>query len=220
MVMPRAKWWGEVVAAFVGAILAFALLLLALIACAVVAHAEPSAAVPYRSTVIRAAHLVWGLDAPTPVMAAQLNQESAWRPRICSPFACGLAQFTPGTAKDMGRHYKDLAAVDVFNPQWAILALVRYDHQLYQSVPPARTACDRWAFTLSSYNGGLGWLHRDIRVCRRHGCDARVWFGQVERFNAGRSLANFRENRGYPRTILHNQGPYLRWGEEVKCSSH
>ena len=65
--------------------------------------------------------------------------------------------------------------------------------------------CDRWAFVLAGYNGGNGWVNRDRRLASAKGADPLAWFDSVERHNAGRSAANFRENRHYPRAIL------LRW---------
>lgn len=58
---------------------------------------------------------------------------------------------------------------------------------------------------LSAYNGGQGWVNRDRKLASAKGADKLAWFDSVERHNAGRSAANFRENRHYPRAIL------LRW---------
>ena len=58
-----------------------------------------------------------------------------------------------------------------------------------------RTDIYSWRDTLC--NAGLALLHQ--------GADKLAWFDSVERHNAGRSAANFRENRHYPRAIL------LRW---------
>ena len=72
--------------------------------------------------------------------------------------------------------------------------------------------------TLASYNGGLGWILRDKRLASAKGADPLAWFDSVERFNAGRSVAAFRENRDYPRRILFRWSPlYERsgWGTGV-----
>lgn len=193
-------------------------LLVLLAALPAAAQEPPRAALAYRDTLIREARFTWGLDAPVPVMAAQIAQESGWRADVCSPFACGLTQFTPGTARWIAALYPRLAQADVFNPGWAIRALVTYDRHLYDRVPAAASDCDRWAFALSSYNGGLGWVNRDTRLCTAMtGCDGTRWFYNTETRNAGRSAAAWTENRGYPRRILFNQEPYARWGEAVTC---
>ena len=178
-----------------------------------------AAAAPFQRSVIRESRAIWGLDAPIPVIGAQFQQESGWRPTICSPYACGLAQFTPSTAAWISRAYPgSLAGADVFNPAWAIRALVRYDRHLFDRVPPAATECDQWAFTLSAYNGGLGWVARDAALCdAAAGCDGRRWFRNVE-LHSKRSKAAMRENRGYPRRILFNQEPYTMWGRSITCN--
>ena len=75
------------------------------------------------------------------------------------------------------------------------------------------------AFTLSAYNGGLGWVNRDRKKARALGVDDRRWFGAVENVNAGRGRAAFRENRNYPRLILkERQYAYIKagWGPGVE----
>jgi hypothetical protein len=75
--------------------------------------------------------------------------------------------------------------------------------------------CDRMAFALSAYNGGLGWVQKDRKLATSRGLDASRYWNQVEKVNAGRSAANFRENRGYPLKIIYTWQPrYLAagWG--------
>ncbi|EJP2482718.1 transglycosylase SLT domain-containing protein, partial [Salmonella enterica] len=60
------------------------------------AAGPPPAALKYRSDVIRASRVDWGLNAPVADVAAQLHQESGWNPAARSPVgAQGLAQFMP-----------------------------------------------------------------------------------------------------------------------------
>ena len=177
------------------------------------AHAEPQSALPYRNTLIREARAEWGLSAPVAVFAGQIEQESGWNPRACSAYACGLAQFTPATAADIAPR---LNGNDVFNPAWAIRALVLYDHDLYGEVDFATRACDRWAFTLSAYNGGLGNVRKDMALCTAS-CDPSLWFGMVALRSSRNPLA-FRENRAYPANILYKrQLGYTSWGAKVQC---
>ncbi len=178
----------------------------------------PAAAKPYQRALLREARLAGGLDAPVAVFAGQIEQESGWGPNAKSAFANGLAQFTPPTAKDMARKYPSrLGDGKVFNPEWAIRALTTYDRDLYHGFDGA-TECDRWAFALSAYNGGAGWLNRDRRLCDPAGCTPAVWFGGVDSYTA-RSAAAARENRAYPKRILFvTQHHYEGWGAIVSCS--
>lgn len=173
----------------------------------------PPAALKYRSDVIRSARVDWGLNAPVADFAAQLHQESGWNPAARSPVgAQGLAQFMPSTADWITGVFPSLSAREPYNPGWAIRALVSYDRWLWQRlyVPDG---CERMAMTLSAYNGGLGWVNRDRRLARSRGLDDTRWFGAVETVNAGRSAANWRENRHYPQRILHELAPrYRSWG--------
>lgn len=152
-----------------------------------------------------------------PVLAGQIHQESHWSPTICSTFACGLAQFTPATADWIsGAYPKELGAKNVFDPEWAIRALVIYDRKLLGQTP-AVVPCDNWAFALSAYNGGLGWVYRDQKLCTGD-CQSALWWGNVE-LHTGRGPAAAAENRGYPRRILlTNQSIYATWGAPVPCS--
>ena len=111
----------------------------------------------------------------------------------------------PSTATWLAELFpKALGKVEPYNPAWSMQALVSYDLWLVSRVK-AHTTCDRAAMMLSAYNGGLGWVIRDRKLASAKGADPLTWFESVERYNAGRSAANFRENRNYPRLIL------LRW---------
>ncbi|EBW8696377.1 lytic transglycosylase domain-containing protein [Salmonella enterica subsp. diarizonae serovar 16:z10:e,n,x,z15] len=173
----------------------------------------PTAALKYRSDVIRSARVDWGLNAPVADFAAQLHQESGWNPAARSPVgAQGLAQFMPSTADWIAGLMPHLASREPYNPGWAIRALVSYDRWLWSRVA-VPDDCERMAMTLSAYNGGLGWVNRDRRLARMRGLDDARWFNSVETVNAGRSAANWRENRHYPQRILRELAPrYLSWG--------
>lgn len=165
---------------------------------------------------IRNARLEWGLSAPVADFAAQLHQESGWRPDAISPAgAQGLAQFMPATADWISQLIPMLSSREPFNPAWAIRALVSYDRWLWQRVSAA-SDCERMAMTLSGYNGGLGWVQRDRRLASQKGLDSTRWFGHVATVNAGRNAASWRENRHYPQRILRELAPrYLTWEAAV-----
>lgn len=176
----------------------------------------PQSAHKYRAELTRNARLAWGLDAPIATFAAQVHQESGWKPNAVSRVgAQGLAQFMPATASWIGGIVPELATRQPDNPTWALRALTAYDRWLWERIA-AESDCERMAMVLSAYNGGLGWLLKDKALAQASGGIRNRWFGQVERFNAGRSQAAFAENRSYPKRIIKVLQPaYASWGQGV-----
>lgn len=175
----------------------------------------PRAAHQYRGELTRAAHAVWGLDAPIPLFAAQIHQESGWNPSAVSKVgAQGMAQFMPATAR-WWCELQALPASDCLptNPTWALRALVEYDRWLYLRVR-GPTEYDRLWATFRSYNGGLGhWLQEAATAkpaTDRDAVDAACG-------RAKRSPIFCPENLGYPRRIMQTLQPrYTTWGPETK----
>lgn len=181
----------------------------------VCAQEPPRAALKYRADLIRSARLAFGLDAPVATMAAQVRQESDWLPDARSPYAHGLAQFTPATAEWIGGLDPQLAGADTGNPVWALRALARYDRWLHDRIPDNGNACDRWWAVLRGYNGGLGHWLKEARLAApevdRGAIDARC--GQ-----ASRHVSHCPENLTYPaRILLKHQPLYAQWGPRVAC---
>lgn len=216
---PPAQSWpslsGAKIRAFIGG------LILALVS--VSAHAAevaiPRAAAQYRAELVRSARVVWGLNAPIAVFAAQVHTESWWRNDTVSHVgAQGLAQFMPATARWLPQVAPETGKPAPFNPGWSLRALCTYDKWLWDRTGGVNDY-ERMAFTLSAYNGGQGWVNRDKAKARKLGGDASRWFGHVENVNAGRSRAAFAENRQYPRRILRErQQAYVRagWGPGIE----
>lgn len=196
---------------------ALAVLLVALCALAALlppmAHAQvPQAAQQYRPLLVRTAHAFWGLDAPVAVFAAQVHQESAWRPGAVSHVgAQGLAQFMPATTQWIAGLHPDLATQQPYNPAWALRALVTYDLWLYERTPARYDPFDRMWVALRAYNGGLGHWQAEarglgVRLPSRVQVDAACG-------TARRAAVHCRENLGYPHRILVVLQPrYLQWG--------
>ena len=167
----------------------------------------PDAAQPWKRELTRQARLEWGLDAPVATIAAQIEQESAFDPQAQSAAGAeGLAQFMPATAAWISGAYPALAANEPSNPIWALRAVATYDHYLWERVN-AIDPCNRFAKVLSSYNGGENWLHKDEALAASKGLWPEYWWDSVETVNAGRAIAFWRENRGYPRRILRTLEP-------------
>lgn len=180
----------------------------------VCASGIPARAGQYRAQLVREARAVWGMSAPTATFAAQIHQESVWRhDAVSHAGAQGLAQFMPQTAVWLPCVAPETGEPLPFNPGWSLRAMVVYDKWLWDRIAAA-SACDRWAMTLSAYNGGLGWLRRDQALAAEYGLDPGRW-EHVRLVNAGRSVRNHEENRGYPRRILGVLTPVYKaagWG--------
>lgn len=188
------------------------------------AESIPRAAYQHRDTLIRAAHAVWGLDAPVAVLAAQVHTESLWKADAVSPVgAMGIAQIMPSTARwlpDIAPALRGTSPAP-YNPGWALRAMCEYDLWLHDrqsamSAGATLAPCDRMSFALSGYNGGLGWVRKDRIRARDRGLDPDRW-AVVAAVNAGRSRAAWKENRDYVRRIMARQELYLSWGPGVAC---
>ncbi|CAG2132427.1 transglycosylase SLT domain-containing protein [Cupriavidus numazuensis] len=186
---------------------------LMLLAATLAASAQiPPAAHQYRQAIARETAFRFGATGPVPVIAAQIMQESKFNPLARSQVgAQGLMQFMPATATWAGQAGVD-GPVQPLNPQWSIRAGVWYDRWLYDRVKTAATECDRWAFVLSSYNGGLGYVYKRQKLSAAPGS----WpvTGQI---NPGIHPANQRENADYPLQILGRWQPlFTTWGRPVR----
>ena len=171
----------------------------------------PREAKLYQRTLKREAQHVWGLQAPVATFAAQIHQESRWRAHAVSPVgARGLAQFMPATAEWMEDVDGSLGggAAAASNPVWSMRALVTYDLWLWERLA-ADNDCERMAYVLSSYNGGLGYALRRKHRSARPG----VCMGATCTINPGIRASAQAENEAYPRLILLRYEPlYSGWG--------
>ena len=173
----------------------------------------PPEAHRYRLTLVREAQRAWGLDAPIAALAAQVHQESGWRPEAVSRVgARGMAQFMPATATWWcAREGISSADCQPHNPTWALRALVGYDLHLYERAPPRMGRYDRLWLALRGYNGGEGHWQAEGRTTglaapTRQQIDAACG-------KARRSPVHCAENLGYPRRILITLQPrYAAWG--------
>lgn len=185
-----------------------------------VAHAQvgqiPPVAHRYRAELVRAAHAHFGLNAPVPVFAAQVHQESAWRHDAVSRVgAQGMAQFMPATARwwcDL--HRMSPADCQPSNPTWALRSLVGYNKWLWDRIAIADPSDRMWA-TLRSYNGGLGHWQAEARNATtkaRDDIDAACG-------SARRHRSHCAENLNYPRRIMLTLQPrYAGWGAGLEVA--
>lgn len=162
-----------------------------------------------------------GPAAPVSVFSAQVMQESSCNPAARSKVgALGLTQFMPATASWVPDLNSELAPPNPLDPAWAIKAQVTFMKWLLRR-NPGETQCDNYAFALSAYNGGEGWLRRDQAVAASLGLNKLKWFGSVEASpDRRRHPSAIAENRGYPRRILLLLTPRFvaaGWGAGVDC---
>ena len=167
----------------------------------------PPKAAQYRATVIREVRYYWGFGESSSTFMAQIHQESGFKEDAKSAFASGLTQFTPGTAEWIQQLYaKDLRETCPsksgcpLNPKWAIRSMVLYDKKLWDRYP-FTNGDDRFGFTLSSYNGGAGWVDRERKAAAQMNVESNRWFDRVEKVCLRAKWA-CNENRQYPRNIL------------------
>lgn len=149
----------------------------------------------------------WGHDDYLSLAGAQVQQESAWNCAARSKFADGCAQFTPDTWKWARKSFCRWAPSGTpYDPEASLPCMVLYDYWIWQRVTGAREI-DRINKMLSAYNGGLGWISRDEKICESHfGCDPAKWDGHVSE-HSDRADWAIKENRNYMRFIVHRHQP-------------
>ena len=156
------------------------------------------------------------------IIAEQIHHESGWKPtakRIekSGVVSYGLLQVLDVTLGEMQKRHEILAGtkpVQLLQARWGIRAGILYDKDMWKlcDFPGNCLLChgkdmNRWAFTLSAYNGGFGWIQRDRKMTAEKGYDGNIWFHNVELFSK-RSRHFFTINRRYAREILANA---YRW---------
>jgi soluble lytic murein transglycosylase-like protein len=166
----------------------------------------------YRVVLTMRAEEYFGFPAPVPLFAAQMRQESGFRPdAVSSAGARGLFQFMPTTAAWAADSagFKPAAPNDA---NWSIRAGVWYMRFLYDRVQAA-TPCDRWAFSLSAYNGGLG------RVQQRQALSSKPldWV-TTSVVNPGIAPVNQTQNEDYPFNIIWRWQPDYRTLGRMVCT--
>ena len=178
----------------------------------------PRESLKYKRELIRQSRIIWGLDAPIPLFASQIHQESTWNHLAKSKYAKGLTQFTDSTAEWMIEIFPELKRANVYNPNWSIRAMLLYDSWLDERIQSIDD-CNQWAMILSSYNGGLTWLNRDKELTETRGSNPNIWWNNVEKYSNRADWA-IKENRNYSKNIiLKHQIIYADWGESYICKN-
>lgn len=156
------------------------------------------------------------------VLAAQVEQESRWRPdarlHTAREDGYGLAQFTVTprfnvVLETIAAHPRELAGwgmSNVMDTTFQLRAMVLKDRGLWRSITGMETDDDRLAAALAAYNGGAGSVAKRRAICRgAAGCNANRWWGHAELHppqarvavhGYGKSFADI--NTEYPRLIM------------------
>ena len=98
----------------------------------------------------------------------------------------------------------------LYDPRLQLRGLVLMGWRNWRALADVPAVGERLAMSLASYNGGLGGLASDRRVCAATpGCDPGRWWGNVERTSlkaktavAGYGKSFFEINREYTRNVL------------------
>lgn len=194
----EALWRGILTGAV--SVLLLALILLAVFLWPARARAQniPDEAYRFKRDIVRAGQHVWGLDAPTATLAAQIHQESRFRINARSPAgASGISQFMPSTSDWIAATYPHELSGDRTTAEWGILAMSRYMKHLWDRTSGVDD-CERMAFAQAAYNGGEGW----VRKRKRLSDNPEVCLFATCTINPGIKPSNQVENEGYPRRIL------------------
>lgn len=112
--------------------------------------------------------------------------------------------------KKLDERLKDWKFEDRFNAKNQILALVLMMKRNYNVFKFSEEEIDRFAFALAAYNGGLGGILSDRKICKNtKDCNPNLWFNNVENTSlkkktkiSGYGKSFFEINREYPRNIL------------------
>lgn len=170
-------------------------------------------------------------EVPVPsTLAAQVEQETCpslkskkcWSPhaelKTDREYGFGLGQITITSrfnnfneVKLLDASLKDWRWENRYNAEYQLRALVLKDKFAFNKITWAANSTERLALTFAAYNGGLGGVLSDRRVCiATTGCDPTVWFDHIEHTSRkskvkykGYGKSFFEINREYVRNVMH-----------------
>lgn len=193
----------------------------------------PPGAVKYLPTLATEQRTHWP-DVPIrSALAAQVEQETCpslksakcWNPRAelktSREYGFGLGQLTVTPkfdnfkeARKLDASLRDWQFAERYDPVRQLRTMVLMDRAGYRRlaalVPDER---ERLAMAFSAYNGGLGGVLQDRRLCASiAGCDPGRWFDHVELHSlkartktAGYGQSFYDINRGYVRAVMNER---------------
>jgi hypothetical protein len=98
----------------------------------------------------------------------------------------------------------------LYDPHYQMRGLVLMNKGNYQKILGVANERERIAMTLVAYNGGLGRVMSDRKLCDATvGCNSKFWFGHAEKISrlpkvavSGYGMSFFQINREYPHRIM------------------
>lgn len=182
----------------------------------------PPGAVQYLPVLIREINSQWsGIPYPS-VLAAQIEQESRWKPGATArnpknndELGAGLGQFTKTTKFDALTELKDKypslfkywSWSDPYNVEYQLRAVVIKNRDNYRSIDWAKDDCNRMAMMDAAHNQGLGGVRFRRRLCANTpGCNPAVWWGNME-LTSGQSTS---ANVGYKQSFADITNTHVR----------
>jgi hypothetical protein len=163
--------------------------------------ALPSNAQVYLPLLRSEATAQWPTNKNLTLLAAQIEQETClsmkhskcWSPlaelKTDREWGVGFGQFTKtskfDTIKELRDRHKDLfgnwSFDNPYQPVYQMRGLVVYMRNINSSIKNTTNDDERYAMTLSAYNGGQGGLMKDRMLCNNTpGCDNTKWWGNTE----------------------------------------
>lgn len=179
------------------------------------------AAIPQRAylyfPILKEEHsLIWP-ESDIGIIGSQIAHESSWKEDVMRKEPSGVISY--GLLQVLDVTYDELkkknplllkgSPSEMLRARMGIRAGILYDKQMWILVSFADSTVDRYAMTLSAYNGGFGWLLRDRKLAELNGYSPNKWFGNTELFSK-RSVHNYKINRRYVSEILKHADEYNR----------
>lgn len=201
--------------------------LLAIFSTFAIGQALPENAKKYAPVLKQELRTYWAELKQRSVIAGQIEQESCislkslrcWSPSVelktDREYGFGLGQITItkrfNNFNEVKKLDKSLASwkwENRFDAAYQLRAIVFMDRDIYKKLP--NSIVEKLAFMFASYNGGLGGILNDRRLCQgTKGCNPDLWFENTEKTSFkskikppqyGKSF--FEINREYPKNIL------------------
>lgn len=195
----------------------------------------PPLAVWYMPILVQEQRVYWP-EIPVPLaLTGQVEQETCsslkskkcWNPRAelktSREYGFGLGQLTITSrfdnfkeASKLHPSLRDWTWENRYNARYQLRTMILMDRSAYSRLSFVESPYERLAMTFSAYNGGVGGLLGDRRICAAtEDCDPNKWFGNVEKTSMkakskvkGYGKSFFEINREYVRNIFTRMEKY------------